>query len=136
VEFRGSFAGAQERLSGGDLDDERIGGSRSRRDIAQFFAGDVAAPYIDAGVFRPTGETLAQIQSRVLPGVVNETQRIPLYSRTGGWVAFDAIGGVRVSEYTTVGLAVTNLLDRNYRVHGSGIDGPGVGVSVRLKFAF
>jgi outer membrane receptor protein involved in Fe transport len=133
MEIRGTAAGAQDRLSGGDLDDERIGASRSRRDIAQFFEGDLAAPWVRNGVFTPTGETLSQIQDRVLPGVVSETARVPLYRSTAGWVAFDIVGGVRVGERTSLGIGVTNLLDRNYRTHGSGVDAPGANAFLRLR---
>jgi outer membrane receptor protein involved in Fe transport len=132
-----TLTGAQERLSGGDLDDERIGASRSRNDIAAFFAGARAQAFIDArGVFLPTGETLAQIQNRVLPGVASATQRVPLYPRTAGWVAADLAGGYRLGERWTLNLAVSNLLDRNYRVHGSGFDAPGVNAFAALRYRF
>jgi iron complex outermembrane receptor protein len=84
-------------------------------------------------VFTPTGETLSQIQNRVLPGVVSETARVPLYRSTAGWVAFDIVGGVRVGERMSLGMGVTNLLDRNYRTHGSGVDAPGANAFLRLR---
>ncbi len=132
-----TLTGAQERLSGGDLDDERIGASRSRNDIAAFFAGARAQAFVDArGVFLPTGETLAQIQNRVLPGVASAAQRVALYPRTAGWVSVDLAGGYRLGERWTLNLAVSNLLDRNYRVHGSGFDAPGVNAFAALRYRF
>jgi hemoglobin/transferrin/lactoferrin receptor protein len=98
-----AMAGAQRRLSGGDLDDERIGASRSRRDIESFFGGALAAPYIREGVFTPTGETLSQIQNRVLPlgatihgvRVADASSRVPLYTATGGWLTTGVSAGFR-----------------------------------------
>jgi outer membrane receptor protein involved in Fe transport len=136
IEARSTLMGPQHRLNGGDLDDERIGASRSRRDIASFFSAAAAQPWISDGRFVPTGETLAQIQARVLPDVISETARVPLYTNTAGWARFDILGGFRFGERTTVYAGIENLLDRNYRVHGSGIDGPGINVSVRVRYSF
>jgi outer membrane receptor protein involved in Fe transport len=137
TEVRTEFAGPQERLSGGDLDDERIGASRSRRDIADFFGGSRVAPLIDAqGVFIPTGETLVQIQRRVLPVVASETARVPLYTRTAGWGALHMRTGFTIAEGTTVYGGLYNLLDKNYRIHGSGTDGPGINAFLAFTYRF
>jgi outer membrane receptor protein involved in Fe transport len=137
-------AGAQERLSGGDLDDERIGAARSRRDIEQFFLGTRISPAISGGVFRPTGETLRQIQDRVLPlgavingvRVTSDTVRVPLYTRTAGWATVDFRGGFQVSESFSVNAALLNLLDKNYRFHGAGVDAPGINAYMGLLWRF
>ncbi|HZO56548.1 MAG TPA: TonB-dependent receptor [Bryobacteraceae bacterium] len=127
--------GAQHRLSGGDRDDERIGASRNLQDIAAFFAGSRVAPYLNAGFFTPTGETLAQIQSRVLPGATAAT-RVPLYLSTAGWTALNLRGGYPLSERLHAMAAWDNLLDRNYRVHGSGMDSPGRSAYLGLSYSF
>jgi len=128
-----SAAGAQRRLSGGDIDDERIGASRRRIDIADFFGGARVSPYLDAsGRFLPTGETLRQIQDRVMPGVA-DTVRLPLYTSTAGWASVSLRAGIPVGERWTVYAAVENLADRNYRLHGSGVDAPGRNAYLALR---
>ncbi|NDJ12369.1 MAG: TonB-dependent receptor [Acidobacteriia bacterium] len=121
-------SGAQTRLSGGDRDDERIGASRRRQDIADFFASARAAEV-------RTGETLRMIQDRVLPGVA-DTVRVTLFNETPGWVTVDLRAGLPISETLSIEAALTNLADRNYRVHGSGIDSPGRSVRVQLNWRF
>jgi len=128
--------GVQDRLSGGDMDDERIGASRSRRDIASFFAGSRVAPLIDSqGNFLPTGETLLQIQNRVLTGSA-DTLRVPLYASTAAWATWNCSGGYRFSEHLTWHAAILNVLDLNYRIHGSGIDAPGLNLYTALRLVF
>ena len=145
VELSGLFAGAQERLSGGDLTDERIGAARRRRDITDFFQGSLVRPFLAAdGTFAPTGETVAQIRDRVLPlgaeingvRVLNDETRVPLYLSTAGYFALNLRGGLRLGEQVSLNFAVMNLLDKNYRVHGSGVDAPGVNVFVGLRYSF
>ncbi|MBI3473784.1 MAG: TonB-dependent receptor, partial [Candidatus Solibacter usitatus] len=144
AEFLSSFAGPQYRVYGGDLDDERIGASRRRTDIATFFNGALAGRYRSGAVFTPTGETLLQIQNRVLPigatingvTILNDNSRVPMFSSSKGWVAFDLRGGAPVSERVSLVFGVLNLLDRNYRSHGSGIDSPGINAFAGVKYQF
>lgn len=136
VEVTLTATGAQDRLSGGDVDDERIGASFRRSDIASFFRGSRVAPYVDAnGVFRPTGETLLQIQNRVLPGLADAV-RVPLYRSTAGWTTVAVRTGMPIGERWQAMAALENLLDRNYRVHGSGIDSPGFNFYLSLSYRF
>lgn len=131
-------AGAQRLLSGGDLSDERIGGERSRTDIAAFFAGGRLSPYVSGGIFMPTGETLPQIQNRVLPrsAAPLDTTRVPLYTATPGFAVFHFRFGLRVRENGALTIDCRNLLDRNYRHHGSGIDGPGRSIFLAWEHRF
>ena len=119
-------SGAQERLSGGDIDDERIGASRRRSDIADFFNG-ARAPRL--------GETLLQIQNRVLPGVADSV-RVPLYSNTPAWATMELRGMLPVGERWTVYGGLSNLADRNFRIHGSGIDASGLNASLGARLTF
>jgi hemoglobin/transferrin/lactoferrin receptor protein len=146
VEFSMTAAGEQTRLSGGDRDDERIGASFRRSDIASFFRGSRAAEFIDPGtaIFRPTGETLAQIQNRVLPigatingvRVVDDNSRVPLYTSTAGWAVFHIRSGIPLGERWQLNAALENLLDQNYRYHGSGVDAPGINAWLGVRFIF
>lgn len=139
------FAGAQRRLSGGDIDDERIGASRRRQDIADFLGGGRVRGFLSAdGRFAPTGETLRQIQDRVLPlgavihgvAVAGDGTRVPMLAATHGWAVVNVEGGYPVGERHDVLFGVRNVGDRNYRLHGSGIDAPGRNIFVGLRLRF
>lgn len=154
IEVKSRFAGAQTRLNGGDLDDDRIGASRSRSDIANFFRSGNASPYLGAGpdgrlgtaddVFVPTGETLRQMQDRILPigagingvTVTGDGVKVPLYVKTAGWSSFGVLGGFSVSERMTLHFGVANIFDVSYRIHGSGIDAPGANVYMGFRYRF
>jgi hemoglobin/transferrin/lactoferrin receptor protein len=148
------FAGPQDHLSGGDLTDERIGAARRRSDITAFFQGDLIRPYLASGpdglfgtgddVFQPTGETAAQIRDRVLPigatingvTVVDDGTRVPLYLRTPGFVTVSLGGGLSLGRHLSADVSIVNLFDRNCRVHGSGMDSPGVGAYARIRVSY
>ncbi|MBE0660044.1 MAG: hypothetical protein IH602_20290, partial [Bryobacteraceae bacterium] len=139
IEFRADFAGPQSKLSGGDLDDERIGASRSRNDITSFFNGSRAAALkAQDGRIAITGETLAQLLDRVLPLSLagSASTRLPLYTSTAGWVDFGIRGGFPISDRWIIEAGAANLFDKNYRIHGSGIDNPGFHVWSALRFTF
>jgi outer membrane receptor protein involved in Fe transport len=145
-ELMAAAAGRQGRLSGGDRDDERIGASRRRRDIADFFNGARVQPLLDptGRIFTPTGETLRQIQDRVLPlgsvvngvAVLDDNARAPLYLSTAGWATLNLRAGAPLGERWRLLFALENILDRNYRVHGSGIDAPGITGYGSLRLTF
>ena len=154
IEATGLLSGAQDQLSGGDLTDERIGAGRRRSDITDFFRGGRIASYLQAGpdgilataddVFGPTGETVAQIRDRVLPigatingvTVVTDATRVPLYTATPGFAVLHLRAGLRITRQLNATIALTNALGKSYRVHGSGVDGPGRGVAAGLSAAF
>ena len=154
IEATALFSGAQENLSGGDLTDERIGAARRRSDITDFFLGGRVSPFIAPGsdgrvgtsddTFVPTGETVTQIRDRVLPlgatingvPVVDDATRVPLYLETPGYVALNFRAGFALADRLTVTLALMNALDRNYRIHGSGVDAPGRSFFAVLDVAY
>jgi outer membrane receptor protein involved in Fe transport len=154
VEVSAQASGAQAELSGGDLTDERIGAGRRRSDITDFFQGSLISPYILPGadgrlgtaddVFAPTNETAAQIRDRVLPlgatingvTVVNDNTRVPLFTATPSFVAVNVGAGVTIARNVRVNLALMNVLDRNYRIHGSGVDAPGASLFARVHITY
>lgn len=154
LEASATMSTKQSSLSGGDITDERIGAARRRSDISDFFRGALVAPYIGAGadgvrdtaddVFTPTNETLAQIRDRVLPlgatinGVLvnSDSARVPLYLATPGFVSVNLGAGLRLSRQVRADAMLMNILDRNYRIHGGGIDSPGFNLFGRLHLVF
>ena len=154
VELCSTFVGSQYKMNSGDYDDDRMGASRRRTDIRDFFQGGFASPYIAPGtdgrlgtaddIFSVTGETLLQIQNRTLPigqvvnGVLvaNDSTRVPLYLGTSSYWLFGVRGGFSLTERLSLNYSVMNLADRNYRVHGSGTDSPGFNTALGVRYVF
>jgi hemoglobin/transferrin/lactoferrin receptor protein len=64
-----------------------------------------------------------------------DTQRIPP-GGTPGYAVFTARAGTTVFDGLAVSLAVENLLDEDYRIHGSGVNEPGRNVVLAAEYAF
>jgi hypothetical protein len=136
-------AAAQDRLSTLDLDDRRTGAGRSRTSIRTFFLnGATARGWVGAGddaVFGTaddrllaTGETLAQIQDRVLGAGVAAA---PLYREVSGFFTAGFRGGLRFGRHEVI-VDVENATDRSYRGVSWGVDAPGRGMSLRYVARF
>lgn len=137
-------ADRQNRLSSLDLDDRRTGAGRSRSAISNFFnngarfrglvntGSDGIVGNADDRLIA-TGETLAQVQNRVLGVGVNSA---PLYTRVPGYVTFNVRGGFRFGERHEVLVDFENIGDRNYRGISWGIDAPGRGVLMKYNLRF
>jgi outer membrane receptor protein involved in Fe transport len=134
-------AGRQERISSLALEDRRTGASRSRASIASFFFnGATARGLVSAGrdgrlgtaddLLIATGETLAQIQNRVLGAGVNSA---PLFTAVPGYATFNIRGGFKLGERHEFLIDFENIADRNYRGVSWGVDGGGRGVFVRYS---
>jgi outer membrane receptor protein involved in Fe transport len=137
-------AARQDRLSSLDLEDRRTGATRSRSSIASFFGNGARArgligPGADGvpgnadDVLLATGETLAQVQDRVLgPG----GGAAPLFTAVPSYVVFGLRGGVRLGTRHDVLVDFDNIFDRNYRGISWGMDAPGRGVYLRYSTRF
>jgi len=136
-------AARQERLSSLDLGDRRTGATRSRSSIASFFTNGARArglvspgPDGAAGtaddLLLPTGETLAQVEARVLP----DGQSAPLFPALPGYAVFGVRGALRLATQHEILVDVENLTDENYRGISWGMDAPGRGVYLRYALRF
>jgi outer membrane receptor protein involved in Fe transport len=137
------LAAAQDRLSSLDLEDRRTGAARSRTSIRNFFLnGATARGWIGAGpdgvlgtsddLLLATGETLAQIQDRVLGVGVPSA---PFSREVGGFATLGLRGGARFGRHELI-VDAENLTDENYRGVSWGVDGPGRGIAFRYVARF
>lgn len=133
----------QARLSTLDLEDRRTGATRSRSSIASFFNnGARARGLVESGadgvagtaddVLIPTGETLSQVQTRLL-GTKNSA---PLFPALPGYVTVNVRASLGLGGEHYLLLDAQNLTDRNYRGISWGLDAPGRGISVRYEGRF
>lgn len=137
-------ADRQERLSSLDLADRRTGARRTSASIAAFFQnGATVRGLVNPGAdgrlataddtLKASGETLSQIQTRVLGPA---RQANSLFNAVPGYVTFNLRGGFRVGENHEFMIDFENIGDRNYRGVDWGIDAPGRGVFVRYSTRF
>jgi hemoglobin/transferrin/lactoferrin receptor protein len=150
-----NLAGRQDRLSTLDLADRRTGAARSRTNILNFFRrgacvrglttpGNTGQCGSAGGALISTGETLAQVQNRLLPigavinGVLvqNDDTPVPLFTGIPGYGLLNLRGGFRINDDQDLTFAFENILDKSHRSPGWGIDGPGRGVSFRYRYSF
>ena len=72
---------------------------------------------------------------RLSPRDESDTQRIPP-GGTPGYTLWNIRGGIDLTTKLLVNLALENLLDENYRVHGSGQNEPGRNFVVTVDYRF
>ena len=154
IEGYSILTGRQNRLSSLDLADRRTGGGRSRANIQNFFrrgacvrglttpgGGGCGTP---GGILIPTGETLAQVQNRLLPigatingvFVVDANTVVPTHPSLAGYGLVGVRGGMKFTESSEVFVDFENIFDKSYRGISWGIDGPGRGVTLRYRYTF
>ena len=96
------------------------------------------------GTLIATGETLAQVQNRLLPigavingvRVVDNDTAVPLFVSIPGYVLFNLRGGYRFGDNQEVTVDFENIADKSHRAPGWGIDGPGRSVTLRYQYRF
>ena len=144
IEVVASFADRQDRLSALDLSDRRTGATRSRNQIANFFRRGACVAGLtnnpdgvcgtgDETVLLRTGESIAQVQNRVLGNGVNSA---PMFRHLPGFVLFGIRGGVKLTEDSQLSWSVENIFDRFHRKPSWGIDGPGRNLKIQYRVRF
>jgi hemoglobin/transferrin/lactoferrin receptor protein len=154
IEGYSTMTGRQNRLSSLDLADRRTGGARSRTNIQNFFRRGACVRGLTTpgptgcgsagGILTATGETLAQVQNRLLPigavingvRVVNNDTLVPLFSYLPGYGLVGVRGAWKFNETSEVFVDFENIFDKSYRGISWGIDGAGRGVTVRYRYSF
>ena len=128
--------GEQTRLSTLDLEDRRTGAPRSLSSIRSFFYnGATARGWVSPGpdgvkgnaddVLISTGETLSQVQSRVLGTAISA----PLYTSVHGYTTLAVRAGYRFGPNRQITFEFENMTDQNYRGIAWGLDAPGRSLS-------
>ena len=154
IEGYSTMAGRQNRLSSLDLTDRRTGAARSRGNIQNFFRRGACVRGLTTpgptgcgsagGILIPTGETLAQVQNRLLPigatingvRVVNNDTLVPLFPYLPGYGLVGVRGAYKFGERSEVFVDFENIFDKSYRGISWGIDGAGRGVTLRYRYEF
>ena len=136
-----NFAQEQTHLSSLDAGDRRTGATRTRSQIQNFFRnGATARGWVDFGpdgikgnaddFLMATGETLAQIQDRVLGVGVNSA---PLWTSVPAYTVFGVRAGITIAKHHSIFVDFENLGNESVRGISWGMDAPGRGVSVRYS---
>jgi hemoglobin/transferrin/lactoferrin receptor protein len=154
VEAYSTLAWRQRRLSSLDLSDRRTGAARSRAAIQNFFRRGACVRGLTTpgtggcntagGILIPTGETLAQVQNRLLPigatingvTVVDANSNVPLFTAVPGYGLVGVRGAMRLGERSEVLFDFENIADQQYRGISWGIDGAGRGLTLRYRYKF
>jgi hemoglobin/transferrin/lactoferrin receptor protein len=154
IEGYTTLADKQDRLSSLDLSDRRTGAPRSRAQIQNFFRRGACVYGLTTpgatgcgsagGILIATGETLAQVQDRILPvgatingvTVVDNNTAVPLFTRLPSYALFNLRGGFNMGERSRVFIAFENIFDNFHRNPSWGIDGAGRNLTVQYRYKF
>lgn len=154
LEAYSTLAARQNRLSSLDLGDRRTGAARTRTQIQNFFRRGACVRGLTTpgaggcttagGILIPTGETLAQVQNRLLPigatingvRVVDTNTPVPLFTAVPGYGLVGLRGALRFADRSEIVVDFENIADKSYRGISWGVDGAGRGVTVRYRYQF
>nr|MBA3694493.1 TonB-dependent receptor [Acidobacteriota bacterium] len=155
IEGYTTIADRQSRLSTLDLSDRRTGAPRSRSQIQNFFRrgacvnglttpGTTGICGSAGGVLIATGETLAQVQNRLLPigatvngvFIANNDTAVPLFTSLPSYAIFNLRGGFNFGEKSQLFVAFENIFDNFYRNPSWGIDGAGRNLTIQYRYKF
>jgi outer membrane receptor protein involved in Fe transport len=154
VEAYSTLSATQRRLSTLDLADRRTGGARSRAAIQNFFRRGACVRGLTTpgttgcgsagGILIATGETLAQVQNRILPigatingvRVENNDTSVPLFTSVPSYGLIGLRGAVRIGDRSEIFVDFENITDQRHRGISWGIDGPARGVTVLYRYRF
>jgi hemoglobin/transferrin/lactoferrin receptor protein len=136
--------GKQTRLSTLDIEDRRTGATRTRSNIRNFFSnGATTRGWVGPGadgiygsaddILTATGETLAQVQDRVLGAGVNSA---PLFTAVPAYMTVSVRAGLRLWGRHDLILGLENLTDENYRGIAWGMDAYGRGITISYLTSF
>ncbi len=139
-----NLAQRQDRLSTLDLSDRRTGAIRSRAQIQNFFRRGACVQGLtnnsdgrcgtgDETILLRTGETLLQVQNRVLGIGVDSA---PLFTYLPGFALFNLRGGFKINEKSQIYWSFENILDQFNRKPSWGIDGTGRNFKIQYRYKF
>jgi hemoglobin/transferrin/lactoferrin receptor protein len=109
----------QNRLSELALNDRRTGAFRTPNQIATFYNNNPA---------------LAALSNQTLPQLQTQLGNTALFNALPGYGIVGLRGGYTLSDQLSIFLDAANLADKSYRGMSWGIDGPGRGVSLQLRW--
>lgn len=154
VEAYSTLAARQNRLSSLDLADRRTGAARTRTQIQNFFRRGACVRGLTTpgatgcgsagGILISTGETLAQVQNRLLPigatingvTVVNNNTVVPMFTAVAGYGLVGLRGAYSFGDHSEIFVDFENIADKQYRGISWGVDGAGRGVTLRYRYKF
>lgn len=154
LEAYSTLTARQSRLSSLDLNDRRTGAPRSRGAIQNFFRRGACVHGVTTpgaggcntagGILISTGETLAQVQNRILPigatingvTVIDNNTNVPMLTAVPGYGLIGLRGALRFGEHSEFLFDFENIADKQYRGISWGIDGAGRGITLRYRFKF
>jgi hemoglobin/transferrin/lactoferrin receptor protein len=81
------------------------------------------------------GCTLAATADKLSTADELDTQRIPP-GGTPGYALLDLQAGWKICKDLDLWMALENMTDTDYRIHGSGLNEPGINLKAGLKWRF